>query len=88
MSFGLPAVASRAGGATDIVTDGENGFLVDPDDPAAVADALTTLATDRDRLAAMGQAARQRYDAQPDWPETAERVQQLLSDVVDTDTES
>ncbi len=84
MSFGLPAVASRAGGATDIVTDGENGFLVDPDDPAAVADALTTLATDRDRLAAMGQAARQRYDAQPDWTETAGRVQQLLADIVTT----
>ncbi len=30
----------------------------------------------------MGQAARQRYDAQPDWTETAEWVQQLLVDVV------
>jgi len=82
MSYGLPVIASRAGGATDIVTDGENGFLLDPDDPAAVADAITSLATDRERLAAMGQAARERYDAQPDWLETAERVWELLSNVV------
>ena len=85
MGFGLPAVASRAGGATDIVTDGKNGFLVEPGDAAAVADAVTTLAADRDRLAAMGQAARQRYESQPDWTETADRVRGLIRFVVDAD---
>lgn len=85
MGFGLPAVASRAGGATDIVTDGENGFLVDPGDAAAVADAITSLAADRERLATMGQAARERYEAQPDWTETADRVRGLLESVVDND---
>ncbi len=82
MSFGLPALASRAGGATDIVTDGETGLLVDPDDPAAVARALTRLGTDREQLAAMGRAARRRYERHPDWQETATRVRRLLADVV------
>jgi glycosyltransferase involved in cell wall biosynthesis len=81
MSFGLPALATRAGGATDIVTDGETGLLVDPDDPAAVARALTTLASDPDRLAAMGRAARRRYERQPDWKETTARVRRLLASV-------
>ena len=85
MGFGLPAVATTAGGATDIVTDGENGFLVDPGDAAAVADAITTLAADRERLAAMGQAARERFEAQPDWAETAATVRGLLESVVDDD---
>ena len=83
MGFGLPAVASRAGGATDIVTDGENGFLVDPGDAAAVADAISTLAADRERLATMGQAARERYAAQPDWTDTAATVRGLCESVVD-----
>ena len=83
MGFGLPAVASRAGGATDIVTEGENGFLVAPGDTAAVADAITTLAADRDRLATMGLAARKRYESQPDWRETTDRVRELLNSVVD-----
>ena len=81
MSYGLPALASRAGGAVDLVTDGETGALVDPDDPAAVARELTRFATDRDRLAAMGRAARGRYEAHPDWAETTGRVRRLLAEV-------
>ena len=82
MSFGLPVIAARAGGATDIVTDGKTGFLIDPGDSAAVADAITTLAADRKRLATMGQAARERYEAQPDWTEIADSVRMLLRSVV------
>ena len=81
MSFGLPAIASRAGGASDVVTDGETGYLVDPEDPAAVGDALTELAEDHERLAAMRTAARQRYEAHPDWEETTARVRRLLAEV-------
>jgi glycosyltransferase involved in cell wall biosynthesis len=81
MSYGLPALASRAGGAGDLVTDGETGALVDPDDPAAVARELDRFAADRDRLAAMGRAARARYEAHPDWTETTGRVRRLLADV-------
>ena len=86
MSFGLPAIASRAGGATDIVTDGDTGFLVDPGDSVAVADAITTLNADRDRLATMGQAARERYETQPDWTETAATVRGILDSVVAADS--
>ncbi|MCQ4334700.1 glycosyltransferase family 4 protein [Natronomonas sp. F2-12] len=81
MSFGLPAIASRAGGATDVVTDGETGVLVDPGDPAAIARALTRLDGDRDRLAEMGKAARRRYESHPDWRETTARVRRLLEAV-------
>jgi len=81
MSFGLPAIASRAGGATDVVTDGETGLLVDPDDSVAVAQAISTLADDRNRLTAMGTAARRRYERHPDWAETTDRVEGLLNAV-------
>jgi len=83
MSFGLPALASRAGGASDVVTDGETGVLVDPDDPDAVAAAIETLASDRDRLAAMGRGARRRYEDHPDWAATTARVRGLLAAVAD-----
>ncbi|MXR50246.1 glycosyltransferase [Halovenus sp. WSH3] len=80
MSFGLPAIASRAGGATDVVTDGETGVLVGPGDVTAVAGALTRL-SDPERVAAMGQAARERYERHPGWEETTARVGRLLADV-------
>lgn len=81
MSMGLPALASRAGGATDAVSDGETGYLVDPEDPVAVGRALTRLAGDPERLRKMGRAARRRYEAHPDWGETTERVRTFLAEV-------
>jgi len=83
MGFGLPAVASAAGGASSVVADGENGFLVEPGDVAGVRGALATLATDRDRLARMGTAALRRFDAHPDWADTVAGVRNFLSEVTD-----
>jgi glycosyltransferase involved in cell wall biosynthesis len=82
MSFGLPVLATRAGGATDVVTHGEDGYLIDPNDPAAVGRALTRFASDPDRFAEMCQAAKQRYERQPDWTETTARVRSMLAEVV------
>ncbi|MGI8631005.1 MAG: glycosyltransferase family 4 protein [Solirubrobacterales bacterium] len=43
---GRPVVASRTGGLPEIVHDGKTGILVEPDDPAALADALVRIADD------------------------------------------
>ncbi|PSQ39070.1 glycosyltransferase family 1 protein [Halobacteriales archaeon SW_5_70_135] len=80
MSFGLPALASRAGGAAEFVDD-DCGFLVDPGDRAAVAGHVTALLADRDRLAEMGIAARRRYEAHPSWEASAARARELLLSV-------
>jgi len=55
---GLPAIASRTGGIVDVVDDAHSGLLVPPGDPAALAGALSALAGDAARRAAMGAAAR------------------------------
>jgi len=55
MALGLPVVASRAGGNTDLVTHGEDGWLVPPRDSLAFARALSVLLADpalRHRLGA------------------------------------
>lgn len=83
MGFGLPAVAGAAGGAEEVVTDGDTGFLVPPDDPGAIADRVRRLDRDRDELAAMGRRARAAYEAHPSWTETADRVATFLEGVVD-----
>jgi phosphatidylinositol alpha 1,6-mannosyltransferase len=43
---GVPVVAPRSGGATDVVRHLETGLLYDPDDRRALADAVAELAED------------------------------------------
>lgn len=43
---GRPVVAGRSGGVPDAVADGQNGFLVNPEDPREIADRLRKLLTD------------------------------------------
>lgn len=45
MACGLPVVGTRVGGTPELVKDGQNGFLVDSDDTAALAAAIQKIAT-------------------------------------------
>ncbi|MDS0295959.1 glycosyltransferase family 4 protein [Halogeometricum luteum] len=82
MGFGLPAVASASGGASDLVDD-STGVLVAPGDVGGVREALAGFAADRDRLAAAGRAALDRYEVHPPWSETVAGVRRFLREVVD-----
>ncbi|WP_158058007.1 glycosyltransferase family 4 protein [Halorussus halophilus] len=85
MSFGLPALATTEGGATELVTHGEDGFLVAPESPGAVAEAVRELLRNRERLREMSLAARRRYEAHPGWNETMAEIRGFLQQVADTD---
>ena len=60
MSQGLPVITTPNSGAEGIITDGEDGFIVPIRSPEAIAEKLDLLARDRDRLAAMSEAARRK----------------------------
>ena len=82
MGHGLPAIAGAAGGAAEFVRDGENGFLVDPGDPVALAARLLSLHKDRARLARLGLAARRTYLAHPTWDDTGATILAFLKALV------
>jgi glycosyltransferase involved in cell wall biosynthesis len=74
MSCGLPVIASRLAGSTDVVIDdGINGCLVPPDDEAAMRDALSAVLHDPVKARQMGSRARDTVVSRYDIHRTAER---------------
>ena len=77
---GRPVLGSDVGGIRDLVTDGVNGVLVEPD-PDAIAAALVRLLGDPAELArlAAARARRRRALARRRPEEYAERVRALVA---------
>jgi len=62
MAFGVPVVATAAGGIPEAVTDGITGRLVPPRDPETLADALVEALENPARRDAWGRAGRRRFE--------------------------
>ena len=75
MTFGLPVVASDAGGSRDLITPGETGVLVPPLDPAAWARALDTVLADGELARRIARAGRALVRSEFTLERTAERTE-------------
>ncbi|MGH9209395.1 MAG: glycosyltransferase [Acidimicrobiales bacterium] len=60
MASGVAPVATRVGGIPEVITDGVDGWLVEPGDPGALATRLTKLLADDEGRASLADAARMR----------------------------
>jgi glycosyltransferase involved in cell wall biosynthesis len=58
MYVGMPCVSSDCGGVSCMITHGEHGLLYRPGDPVGLANALKSIARNRDLAARIGAAAR------------------------------
>jgi len=68
MALGVPVIATRAGGAPEVVLEGETGLLVPPQDVDALTEAIVRLATAPDTRCAMsaaGPARARTFDIAP-----------------------
>ena len=58
MACGVPVVSTRLAGVPEMIESGSDGLLVSPRDPAALADAMQQLLSDRAQAALLGERAR------------------------------
>jgi glycosyltransferase involved in cell wall biosynthesis len=63
MALRIPVVATAVGGIPDVVTDGESGRLVPPEDAEALAAALVELGRDEALRDKLGEAAQARAES-------------------------
>ncbi len=78
MAQGTPVIGSRHAGIGEAIADGEDGFLVPPGDPRALADAIARLTRDGDLRARLGAAARRTAVEQFDAKTQSHRVEDAL----------
>jgi len=57
MACGTPVVATRIGGLPEVIDDGVDGILIEPDDMESMVEACIELLSDADRLASMSELA-------------------------------
>jgi glycosyltransferase involved in cell wall biosynthesis len=82
MAFGLPAIGTMNGAASETISDGENGYLIASNDFTMLASRLKMLASDRSLLLRMSINALYHYHKQPKWEQTAENIAEFLSQMV------
>lgn len=71
---GKPVIGGNSGGVGDAVVDGETGFLVDPLDPAAIAQKAVLLLRDQGLARKLGSQGRERIENGFTWRTVTERL--------------
>lgn len=81
MAAGLPVVASRVGGVTDVVQEGVNGYTFDSGDVPSLVDGVRKIAVGRDNIKRMGHDARQ-YAQTQSWDAMMDEVVDLYAELI------
>jgi glycosyltransferase involved in cell wall biosynthesis len=79
MACARPVICTRVASMPEIVEDGICGFIVPPNDPAALADRIGWLREHPAEAAAMGVAARQRVLDKFTWPQVVGRCLEIYA---------
>lgn len=77
-AVGRPVIAGASGGAPEAVKEGETGWVVDPESPAAIARSIIPLLADPVHAAAMGKRGAAWVHAEWSWDSMARRLEEML----------
>lgn len=80
----VPVISTRVSGIPELVRHGETGLLVEPDDPAALADAMERLLRDRDLAAHLSSGGKDLVLREFDIRKSAERLLELFREQTET----
>lgn len=83
MIAGVVPIVTNSGGSPELVEDGLSGFVVEPGDPVAIREKILALYNNRDRLAAMSAAAKQRVLSEFTVEKTARETIAVYQDMLD-----
>jgi len=82
MAAGKPVVATRVGAVPDIVRHGQDGWIVEPEDVASLADGIARLLRDPSAARRMGQTAQERVREAFSLARMADQVEAVYHELV------
>jgi glycosyltransferase involved in cell wall biosynthesis len=81
MSFGLPAIGTTKGAASELIVHGKTGYLIKPEDSDGLSTLLRNLCNDRKLLAALSLSAWQRFQQFPAWEQSMAKIRSFLHNI-------
>jgi glycosyltransferase involved in cell wall biosynthesis len=82
MACGLPVVATRASGLDELVTEGVNGYLVDINDPVALAERLADLIDNPYERQRMGKESRKIAEREFAWDYITQQYVEIYQNII------
>lgn len=82
LAAGLPTVATDVGGISDIMSHGEFGRMIKPDNAVAMADAIAELLSDNNRRLRMANAARNYVHSFCTWDQRVDQWEKAMYETV------
>ena len=82
MAMGLSTVATDVGGNPEVIENGRNGLLVKPDDPATLADAISSLLENPQFASQLGAAGRERVRRHFDFSQLTSNVDSFYTELL------
>jgi glycosyltransferase involved in cell wall biosynthesis len=79
---GKPVIGARVGAISSVIDDGNDGVLVNVDDPQDLARAILELLADQERRARLGRTGQERVLENYTWDVVTERVRAVLCDSI------
>ncbi|KAA3612240.1 MAG: glycosyltransferase family 1 protein [Calditrichaeota bacterium] len=83
MAAGLGIVATRIGQLAEVISEGENGFLYNPENAAELAEKITLLINDKKLRKKIGAAARKDAESEYNWDSVGEKMIKVFEKVLD-----
>lgn len=82
LASGRPVIASNLPGVRTVVNHGRDGLLVEPNDPAALAEALEQILSDHHHRRNMAQVGRVKVEVNYDWSRIGARLEAIYQQVL------
>jgi len=84
MARGVPVIGSATGGITDIIKDGENGFLVPPENTEILAEKILLLTSDEALIRHFRERGRKSVETGFSWDEVSKQFSEVYTKVLES----